>query len=56
MTMIVDQFEYAEFNGGIHFFCLRTEINYFGKFGPKGQNFQFQPKFGSQSTISFIIF
>ena len=38
-------FEYAEFHGGLNFFCFRPEIPFLGKFGPKNQNFHFILKF-----------
>ena len=31
-------FEYAEFNGDVHSFCLRPETPFLGKFGLKNQN------------------
>ena len=43
----LDEFEYAEFNGGVHFFYFRPEAIFAGKFGPNNQNFQFQLKFGT---------
>ena len=33
--MIVDYWEYADFNGGIYFFSFRLEITFLGIFGPK---------------------
>ena len=31
----------------IHFFCFRPETPFWGKFGPKNQNFHFKLKFGT---------
>ena len=39
--------EYAKFNGGVHIFRFRPEITVLGKFGPKNENCQFNPKFGA---------
>ena len=41
-TEILDrnQFEYAEFNGGVNFSCFKPEIPFLGKFGPKINNCQ----------------
>ena len=50
--MIADQFEYAEFNGDVHFFCFRTEIPFLGKFAPKNQNYQFELKFGTCTNLN----
>ena len=36
-----DYFDYAEFNGALHFSCFRRETTFLGKFGPKLQNRQF---------------
>ena len=33
--MIVDKFEYAEFNGMVHLHCFKLEIPFLAKFGPK---------------------
>ena len=45
--------EYAEFiNGGIHFFCVRPETLFWGKFSPKNKNCQFQLKFGTKTDSS----
>ena len=44
-----DQFEYAEFNGSVHFFCCTKETGFFGKFGPKTHNCHFQPKFSNKN-------
>ena len=35
MNMIVDYFEYVEFDGYIHFFNFRLEIHFLGIFGQK---------------------
>ena len=45
--MIVDHFEYAEFNGDLYFFCFLLEILFLAKFDRKTQNCQFKLKFGS---------
>ena len=34
----LDYFEFAEFNGAVHFFCFRSEKAFLGKFGPKNPN------------------
>ena len=47
MTKIVDYFEYAEFNGDVHFLRFLLEIPFLGKLGPKDQNCQFKLKFGT---------
>ena len=39
--------EYAELNGGVHFFCFRPETTFLGKFGPKNKNYQFKLKFAA---------
>ena len=39
--------QFAEFNGGVHFFCFRPEIPFLGKFDPKTRNGQFKLKFGT---------
>ena len=39
--------------GGIHFFCFRPETPFLGKFGPKNQNFQFNPNLGGFFRRSF---
>ena len=41
----VDWFEFAEFNGCVHFYWFRLEIPFSGKFGPKNWNCRFQLKF-----------
>ena len=41
--------QFAEFNGGVHFFCFRPEIPFLGKFDPKTRNGQFKLKFGTQT-------
>ena len=41
------QFEYAQFSVYVHFFRFRPQIPFLGKFGPKNQNCQFIPKFGT---------
>ena len=50
MTKIVDNFEYAEINGCVHFFCFRTEIPFLGKFGTKNKKCQFKLKFGTYTN------
>ena len=42
MKMIVDLFEYVEFNDEVHFFCFWPEIPFSGKYGPKNENCQFK--------------
>ena len=44
--MIVDKFEYEEFNVDVHFSCPGLEISFLGKFGPKNHNCQFKLNFG----------
>ena len=34
----VDWFEYAEFNGCVHFFWFRLKVPFLGKFAPENQN------------------
>ena len=46
----LDQFEYPEFNGGVHFCCFRRETTFLGKFGLKNKNCQFKLKFGTQTN------
>ena len=36
-TWYLDEFEYAELNGDVHFFRFRPEIPFLGKFGPKNK-------------------
>ena len=48
----LDQFEYAEFNGSIHFFCLRPEKPFLRKCGPKNQNCNFKLKFGTTTNFN----
>ena len=43
----LDKLEYSEFNKEVHFFCFQPEILYLDKFGPKSENCQFKPKFGT---------
>ena len=38
MSEVADEFEYAEFNSGVHYICLRLEILFLGRFGPKNKN------------------
>ena len=46
----LDYFEYAEFNGGIPFFCFKQEIPVLRKFDPKNQNCPYKLKFGTESN------
>ena len=46
------QFEYAEFNGDVHFFCFGPEILFLGKFDPNDQNCQFEFKFGTYTNMN----
>ena len=39
--------EYAEFDGDVQLSCFGLEIPFFGKFGPKIQNYVFKMKFGT---------
>ena len=50
-TTYQDEFEYAEFHGGVHFFCFRLEMPSCGKRGQKNQKFWWKITFDSQ-TIS----
>ena len=43
----LDQFEYAEFNGGVYYICFRLEIPSLVKFSLKNQSYQFKLKFGT---------
>ena len=47
-----DQFEYAQFNGDIQFFCFQAEILFLGEFGPKNKNCQFELKFGTYINLN----
>ena len=38
----LDQFEYAELNGDVHFFRFPLEKPFLGKFGHKLQNYYFK--------------
>ena len=42
--------DYAEFNGGVHFFWFRLKIPIWGKFVPENQNCQFKLKFGTKTN------
>ena len=44
--------EYAEFNDGVYFFCLRQETSSLGKLDPKSQNRQFKLKFGTETNLN----
>ena len=46
----LDYFEYAKFNGGVHFFYFRPEILFSGKFGPKNQTCQCKVKIDTQTN------
>ena len=50
-----DLFEYAEFNGDVHLFCLRPQIIFLGKFGPKNQNCQFKQEYLRAVGLSCIL-
>ena len=39
------QFEYAEFDGYVHFFCFGPKIPFLGKFNQQNQNCLFKVKF-----------
>ena len=52
MKLIVGQFEYAEFNDGVHFFCYLPEIHVWGKFGSTNQNCQSKVKLGTQINLN----
>ena len=41
----VDWFEFAEFNGCVHFYWFRLEVPFLGKCGPENQNYWFKLKF-----------
>ena len=43
-------FDYAEFNGGVHFSWFTMEIPFWGKFVPENQNCQFKLKFGTKTN------
>ena len=34
LLITVDYFEYAEFNGDVHFFCFQPKVLFLGKFDP----------------------
>ena len=42
--LFLNQFEYAEFNCGIRFFCFRPETPFLGNFGRKNQYYHFKLK------------
>ena len=48
----MDWYEYAEFNGGVHFFRFRLKIPILCKFGPENQNCQFKQKFGTKTNFN----
>ena len=48
----LDLFEYAEFNGGVHFFCFSPKTPVLGKFDPKNENRQFN----SMVMFTFTVF
>ena len=54
------QFEYPEFNGGVHSFYFWSKIPFLGKFGPKSQNYQSKLKFSTYNNSnmqnSMVIF
>ena len=54
MKLIADYFEYAEFNGGVHFLCFKRETPFSGKFAPKTQNCQFKVKFGTYTNSNML--
>ena len=47
-----DQFKYAEFNSGIHFFCFRLEKPFLGEFGRKNKSCQFELKLGTDTNLN----
>ena len=51
-NLYLDQFKYAEFNGGVHFLSLSLKIPFLGKFGRKNQNCQFKLKFGTKTNLN----
>ena len=51
-TWYLDQFEYVELTGNIHFFCFRPEMSFFDKFGLVNQNCQFKLKFGTDINLN----
>ena len=49
-NLVLNSFEYAQFNGDADFFCFWPKIHFLGKFGAKNQNCQFKLKFSSYSN------
>ena len=43
----LDQFEYAELNRDVRFFCFQTKMSFLRKCGPKVQNSLFKVKFST---------
>ena len=50
MTRIVNKFEYASFNGAVHFFTFQIKMLFLGNFGTKTENYLCKVKFGTQSN------
>ena len=48
--MLVDLFEFAQFNGGVYFFCFRLGIPLLGKFRQETQNYQSELKSGTHTN------
>ena len=49
-NLVLNSFEYAQFNGDADFFCFWPKIHFLGKFGAKNQNCQFKLKFSSYTN------
>ena len=47
MKLVVDWFEYAEFNSDAQFLCFLLGLPFLVKFGPTNQNCPFKLKFGA---------
>ena len=52
--MIVDYFEYVEFNDAVHIFHFQLQIPFFDKFVPKNQNCQFRLKSGTKTDPNML--
>ena len=52
--MIVDYFEYVEFNDAVHVFHFQLQIPFFDKFFPKNQTCQFRLKSGTKTDANML--
>ena len=51
-TTYQDEFENAEFNGGVHFFCFQLEIPFSGKCGPKNKKCSWKMKSDNKTHMN----